>query len=161
PESSWPVGPITVYSAGAFDPTAAKKGRPVTVQGHRGYFGNLRVANGVTAFVGQGSVLVAHEPGATPSPPRSTPSPSSSQPMPSGIRLLHAAIPAAMPQPPRPSLAWEDAPDSWAVVQASWSKNPLADTQLIAEHVRIGDHQPLRMPFKLGWVPDGLVAAGA
>lgn len=114
PDGPFPQGSVTVFSKRAFDPTAAENGRRVTVQGHRGYFGNLPVVG-------------------------------PSLPVPKSV----------------PTLVWEYAPDSWAVVQASWSQNPLAGAQLLAARVRIGEHQPVLMPFKLGWVPDGLVAGGA
>jgi hypothetical protein len=114
PDGPFPQGSVTMFSKSAFDPTAVEKGRRVTVQGHRGYFGDLPVVGG-------------------------------SLPVPKSV----------------PTLVWEYARDSWAVVQAAWSPNQLAGAQLLAAHVRIGELQPIPIPFKLGWVPDGLVAAGA
>jgi len=124
----FPEGTVTVFRASAFDATAAQKARRMTVQGHRGYFGNLPGLGGLN---GQGGVTFDPNTGKL-VPPRSV-----------------------------PTLVWEYAPDSWAVVQVSWSKDPLVGAQLVADHVRIGEHQQLRIPFKLGWVPDGLVVGGA
>jgi hypothetical protein len=129
PKVTSPVGSVSVFPAGAFNPKAVEKGRAVTVQGHRGYFATLPIIGAWGPAVG-------------------------SAVLPPGAVVLE-------PPKPAPALAWEYALDSWAVVQASWSTNPLADTQLIAAHVRIGEHQPIPMPFKLGWVPNGLVVGGA
>ena len=131
PPDTIPLGSVTVFPKGAFDPSAGEKGRPVSVQGHPGYFAPLPVVGGLSSLNRQGGVTLDPHTG-IPVPPKS-----------------------------QPALVWQYAPGSWAVVQASWSNNPLADMQLIADHVRIGEHQQLPMPFKLGWVPDGLVVGGA
>jgi hypothetical protein len=129
-----PHGNVSVFKAGAFDPARARHGTPVTVDGHRGYYSTLPT---IGSWHGPVSLdCAATDPGTQ--------------------RKVLTGCPID-----RPSLAWEYAPDSWAVVQAFWSQHPQADTQLIADQVRIGEQQPLRLPFRLGYVPAGLVAGGA
>src|SRR5690606_1872959 len=61
----------------------------------------------------------------------------------------------------RPTIAWQYAPDSWAVVRSD--DPPRAPGEVpqnlrdIAELVEIGEPEPVRLPFRVGYRPAGLV----
>jgi len=64
-------------------------------------------------------------------------------------------------------LAWPYAPDAWALV-AGWEPNSsdtqqLADSLTVAKALRVGGSTPLKVPFRLGYLPAGLspTSAGA
>lgn len=63
---------------------------------------------------------------------------------------------------PLPSVAWEYAPDSWAVVQATTpATRELSRLLLVANAVRPGETSALRLPLRLGYLPAGLTARSA
>jgi hypothetical protein len=113
-------GAIYVYRAGAFDPTPAKSGRPVEVNGHAGYFTKL------TNFDGRPGSLDA--------------------------------------------VVWQYAPNAWAMVQVNFHDlaalqgkpvDALAEELKLARAVRTGHPGTLRVPFRFGYLPPGLVTEGA
>lgn len=114
------IGDIRVYARGAFDPTEARKGAPVEVDGHPGYWANM-------------------------------PDPDTGDP-PAGVD--------------KRAVVWEYAPDSWAVVQGDWvyeirhgylDGNAEQLELSIANAVHTQDPTTARVPFKLTYLPAGLV----
>jgi hypothetical protein len=63
-------------------------------------------------------------------------------------------------QSPVAGLAWEYAPNSWALVQYTSVGQRPADLRenmiRIASAVRFDKTTPVRVPFRVGWLPDGL-----
>jgi hypothetical protein len=55
------------------------------------------------------------------------------------------------------SLAWQYAPDAWAVLQSEGATFPAADQLKVAERFTIapGDPVPARIPFRTGYLPAG------
>lgn len=118
------AGAIYVFSPAAFDPTAAKHGRPVEVNGHAGYFVKL------------------------------------TSPTLRGDDTKPAVLDAVV---------WQYAPDAWAMVQADFrdlaavrgaSVDAKAEELKIARAVRTGHPNAFRVPFRIGYLPAGLVAEG-
>ncbi|HEY3718237.1 MAG TPA: hypothetical protein VGL39_27235 [Jatrophihabitantaceae bacterium] len=119
-----PAGALYVFARGGFNPTDAKAGHPVTVNGHGGYFATLT-------------------------------SPS---------LLDDRGNPAKLP-----AVAWQFAPDTWAMVQADFRDleairgqdvSAQAEELKIARAVHTDAPQPLRVPFRFGYLPPGLVTEG-
>jgi hypothetical protein len=64
-------------------------------------------------------------------------------------------------QSPIAGLAWESAPNTWALVQlTNHEGHPAAEVKAnlirIAAAVRFDKTTPVRVPFRIGWLPDGL-----
>ncbi len=119
PDAADADGAIYVYARGAFDPTAAKGGRPVKVNGHAGYFARL------------------------------------TSPTLTGIDGIPAKLDAVV---------WQYAAGAWAMVQVRFAGDQVnaRDEELkIARAVHPGHPEPTRVPFRFGYLPDGLVAEGA
>jgi hypothetical protein len=105
-----PDSPVTllVFSAGKYDPAAARAGEPVVVNGKSGFY--------------------------------------------------RADMPCyCSGEPPVTGLAWEYAPNAWALVQNEGTK-PVdrAAALRIADAVRFDRSTPLRVPFRVGYLPGGL-----
>jgi hypothetical protein len=64
-------------------------------------------------------------------------------------------LPTGSMPPPKPGLAWEYAPGSWAVVTSAAPATPNAKAELlrIAEAVRFDRAAPFRVPFRVGHLP--------
>lgn len=60
----------------------------------------------------------------------------------------------------RGALVWEYAPDSWAVVQSGLppaaTPEPPPEVLAVANGTRFGEHRSLRVPYRFGYLPDGL-----
>lgn len=59
------------------------------------------------------------------------------------------------------AVAWQYAPDSWAVVYGIRSARRTEAAELsVARTVHPGRGRTVLLPFKVGWIPDGLLATG-
>ncbi len=129
------MGTLQVWRPGAFDPTEVRRGRPVTIAGHRGYIGTFTVPTGLRPQAGPGTPTSSPEP----APDRST----------AALAPLHG-------------LAWEYAPDAWATINEAARVGrqdrflPLA--LKVAAAVHAGDPVPLLVPLRLSYLPAGLVS---
>jgi hypothetical protein len=101
-------GTMRMYSPGVFKPGNVTGGTSVDVNGHHGYFAQLRNP----------------EPGLLP-----------------GSKVV----------------AWPYAADSWALVLVPEPAADGSDALAIARGVRFGGSTPLTVPFRLGYLPAGLV----
>jgi hypothetical protein len=128
------MGSLQLWRPGVFDPTEVRRGRPVTIAGHRGYLGTFTVPTGLRAQAGPGTPTPSPEP----APDRST----------AALAPLHG-------------LAWEYAPNAWATIGEMASDVtqgkflPLA--LKVAAAVHVDDPVPLLVPLRLSYLPAGLI----
>jgi hypothetical protein len=116
PEAGFAI--VAVYDAGRYDPTPARAGKPVDVNGKAGFYrADLDRPDTLPDWVD-------------------------------------------VPSPRGPGVAWEYAPDSWALVfspprDLGQPPDMEADLLRLARAVRF-EPTPFRMPFTIGYLPGGL-----
>ena len=61
----------------------------------------------------------------------------------------------------KPAVAWPYADDAWAVVRSADDTLSTDTLQALASHLTLGPATPVRLPFRLGYLPPGLTTQAA